>query len=90
MSRTRYKVIRASTEPNLHVIFAGDVSALDRVPERVRKLGPWQGAQEGEIARMRPHYRALIAEQGFLVLWVRQDLMRLEVDSPSPDVSGCT
>ncbi len=76
-----YKVFRASTDPNLHVICGGGLAGFDRLPERVRKLGPWQGAREGDVARLRPHYRALIAEQGFAVLWVRQDLLRLEVDT---------
>ncbi len=52
-----YKVFRASTDPNLHVICGGGLAGFDRLPERVRKLGPWQGAREGEVARLRPHYR---------------------------------
>lgn len=78
MASERYKVFRASTEPTLHVIVAGGLAEFDSVPERVRKMGPWQGAQEGEIARLLPQYRCILASQGFVVLNVRQDLMRLE------------
>jgi hypothetical protein len=35
----------------------------------VRQLGPWQGTTGGECARLKPHYRLQIAEQGFTVVY---------------------
>jgi hypothetical protein len=43
----------------------GEFAAL---PDRIRQLGPWAGSKEGDNGRLRPHYRALLAEQGFVVV----------------------
>ncbi len=78
MSEQHYKIFRATTEPNLHILCIGGIVGFDKLPERIRKMGPWQGGGEGHIDRMRPHYRALLAEQGFVVLFARQDLVKVE------------
>ena len=73
-----YKVWRATTEPSLHVLVLAGIEHFDGLPDRVRRMGPWQGAQEGDLDALRPHYRALLAEQGFAVLDWRLDLVQLE------------
>jgi hypothetical protein len=42
--------------------------AFDRVPTPISHLGPWVGSKDGEVERLRPHYRALLAEQGFVLV----------------------
>lgn len=74
----RYKTYRASTDPNLHVICREGLEHFDKLPQRIRHMGPWQGSREGTVAAMRAHYRALLAEQGFVVLFIRQDLLKIE------------
>lgn len=71
----RFKVFRATTEPRLHLVHRR--GRFDELPDRIRRLGPWQGAHEGDIDRLRPHYRALLAEQDFVLVFGRQDLIRL-------------
>jgi hypothetical protein len=31
-------------------------------------MGPWVGSREGDIEGLKPHYRAMLAEQGFAVV----------------------
>jgi hypothetical protein len=32
------------------------------------RLGPWLGSKEGEVANLKPHYRAMLEDTGFVVL----------------------
>ena len=59
----RYNVWRSRQDNALHVICWN--GKFECVPVQVRHLGPWIGSKEGDIDRLRPHYRALLAEQGF-------------------------
>ena len=56
-------------DPNgqLHVL-CHDGEAFEKLPARIRQLGPWTGSREGEIANLKAHHRMLLAEQGFVVL----------------------
>ena len=38
------------------------------MPHSLWHLGPWQGHREGDVGRLRPHYRRLLLEQGFVVI----------------------
>lgn len=38
------------------------------MPQTVRQMGPWQGSREGALDALAPRYRALIEEQGFVVV----------------------
>jgi hypothetical protein len=53
----RYKAWRSHKDHETHVIC-----------REIRQLGPWIGSKEGEIERLKPHYRAMLAEQGFAVV----------------------
>lgn len=44
---------------------------MDRLHWTILNMGPWQGSWEGEVINLKPHYRTLLAEQGFVVLYVR-------------------
>ena len=63
----RYEAVRSNEDKSLHVIF-GD-GGFDDLPHRIRQLGPWQGLSGGAIERLKPHYRMLVAEQGFAVIY---------------------
>jgi hypothetical protein len=43
--------------------------AFDALPDRIRQLGPWVGSREGDLANLRPHYRAMMEEQGFAIIY---------------------
>ena len=62
--KTRYKVWRSGPEPELHVI----VYEGAELPRGISSLGPWLGSREGEIANMKPHYRAMLEDTGFVVV----------------------
>jgi hypothetical protein len=62
----RYKCWRSVSDKNLHLICRE--GGFDQLPDHIRQLGPWAGSKVGEVERLRPHYRALLAEQGFVVV----------------------
>jgi len=51
----------------LHVIF-GD-GGFDDLPHRIRQFGPRHGLSGGAFEKLKPHYRKLLAEQGFAVVY---------------------
>ena len=63
----QYESVRSNTDKSLHVIF--NDGSFDTLPDRIRHLGPWQGLSGGEIAKLKPHYRLQLAEQGFVVVY---------------------
>ncbi len=71
----RYEVWR-SRDNRLHVLCLDD--RFEQLPQRVRSLGPWMGSGRGLVDRLRPHYRALLEEQGFVILHVSPYAMDLE------------
>ena len=75
----RYKIIRSVSDKQLHIIFEEGptpinalVTILDpfqRVPQQLRALGPWQGHSGGNIQDLKAHYRLLLVEQGFTLIY---------------------
>jgi hypothetical protein len=66
-SATRYEVSRSVNDNRIQVICRrGEFYSL---PHQILHLGPWTGGKEGHIERLRPHYRALLAEQGFVLVY---------------------
>ena len=63
----QYRAWRSHTNGKLFVL-CGEGAFEDR-PREVRQLGPWAGAREGEVVRLQPQYRALLAEQGFVLIY---------------------
>ena len=61
----RYKCWRA--RDNLTHVIVVD-GAFDEIPDRIKGLGPWVGSKDGEVERLKPHYRKLLADQGFVVV----------------------
>jgi hypothetical protein len=42
-----------------------DGSFYERVPNEVRKQGPWRGNRCGEIEKLKPEYRLALACDGY-------------------------
>ena len=62
----KYKAWRSHTDKNMHVVCRdGD---FENLPQRIRSLGPWSGSREGEIDKLKLHYRLQIIEQGFTIV----------------------
>jgi hypothetical protein len=74
----KYKCWRSNTDKSLHLICRE--SGFDSLPQRVRALGSWTGSREGDIAKLKSHYRLQIAEQGFTIVH-----RHLGIFSPEPD-----
>ena len=62
----RYQIVRSVRDKKIHVIFCED--SFDSLPDDIRKLGPWQSLQRGDLDRLKTHYRMQLAEQGFVVV----------------------
>jgi hypothetical protein len=62
----RYKAWRSHKDHETHLICRD--GEFDQLPHQIRQLGPWIGSKEGEIERLKPHYRAMLAGQGFAVV----------------------
>ena len=63
----QYEAARSNADKSLHIICMED--AFEGLPLCVRHLGPWQGLSGGDIAKLKPHYRLQLAEQGFVVVY---------------------
>ena len=73
----RYASARSQTDKLLYVIYVDD--DFNRVPQPLRALGPWQGSSGGDFARLKLHYRIMLDEQGFAVVYQSVRSLRLEM-----------
>jgi hypothetical protein len=55
-------------------------SIAEALPFGISSLGPWQGSKEGEVANLKPHYRAMLEDTGFVVVRRRAVEFRTEGD----------
>ena len=62
----RYKCWR-SADVELHLVCFED--GFNDLHHRIRSLGPWTGSREGEVANLQPHYRRLLEEQRFVLIF---------------------
>ena len=91
-----YKIIRSVSDKHLHIIFEEGPAPIDaqvpgsdpfqRVPQQLRALGPWQGLSKGEVEDLKPHYRLLLAEQGFTVIYSHMSYFSPESRTRNPVV----
>jgi hypothetical protein len=72
----RYKCWRSWPDVELHLICREE--GFDSLPERIRKLGPWTGSRAGQIQDLKPHYRQLLDEQGFVLVVCKPSELSLE------------
>jgi hypothetical protein len=64
---TRYETSRSGKDNRIVVICRdGEFYSL---PEHILHLGPWTGGRRGGIDQLKPAYRALLAEQGFVLVY---------------------
>ncbi len=73
----RYASARSHTDKLLHVIYVDD--DFNRVPQPLRALGPWQGYSDGDLEKLKLHYRMMLNEQGFAVIYQSVRTLRLEI-----------
>jgi len=73
-----YKVWRSNKDKELHLICGEGLAAFNALPAAMRHLGPWAGAHEGEVDRLRLPYRTMLAEQGFAIICAHETKLPLE------------
>ncbi|HEX5999984.1 MAG TPA: hypothetical protein VFZ16_11420 [Hyphomicrobiaceae bacterium] len=66
---TRYEVSRSRRDNRIAVICRDGRFYGEDVPDWIRHLGPWIGVGRGDIEKLKPAYRALLAEQGFVLIY---------------------
>jgi hypothetical protein len=59
----RYQTFRSVSDVHVFVL-CYDGKFYESVPEDVRKQGPWQGNQSGDVAKLKPEYRLVLARDG--------------------------
>lgn len=62
----KYEVVRSGRDPALHIIYVD--GTFSEIPDRDRKLGPWQPLATGNIANLKPQYRVRIATEGYIMV----------------------
>ena len=81
---SRYEVSRSNSDNRVIVLCRdGEFYSL---PHRILHLGPWTGAGRGDIERLKPAYRALLAEQGFVLIY--RHPYELTLDAPQDEGGG--
>ena len=64
----RYETSYSHAEKDFHVI-CREGRFYDDVPDKLLKLGPWQGGVRGEMAALKSEYLALLDRQGFVLIY---------------------
>ena len=63
----QYQTFRSVSDHHVFVLCL-DGSFYERVPDDVRKQGPWQGQHRGEVERLKPEYRLGLARDGYALV----------------------
>jgi hypothetical protein len=63
----RYQTLRSVSDHHVFVV-CHDGRFYDTVPEEVRKQGPWQGMQRGDVEKLKLEYRAALARDGYALV----------------------
>jgi len=74
----KYKVWRSAKDKSLYLLCCDGREAFPALPGAILRLGPWTGSKEGEINRLRLPYRAMMAEQAFVVIYAPVAQLQLE------------
>ena len=61
------QTLRSVSDHHVFVV-CRDGIFYERVPDDVRKQGPWQGMHRGEIERLKPEYRLALARDGYMLV----------------------
>jgi len=62
-----YQTLRSVSDHHVFVVCRYG-SFYELVPQVVRKQGPWQGMQRGEIDLLKPEYRLALARDGYALV----------------------
>jgi hypothetical protein len=63
----QYQTLRSVSDVHVFVL-CYDGGFYERVPDDVRKQGPWQGQHRGEIEKLKPEYRLALASDGYALV----------------------
>ena len=63
----QYQTFRSVSDHHVFVL-CYDGSFYDLVPDDIRKQGPWQGQQRGDVDRLKPEYRLAHAKDGYALV----------------------
>ena len=53
-------------EKHRHLIFIE--THFDKLPENIRRQGPWQHLKSGEFVKLRPEYQAVLTTTGYIIV----------------------
>jgi len=84
---TQYNILRDrdSFADSVYVMIVADppegpeTNWATYVPDKLRSLGPWYGYRRGELSKLKPVYREMLEEIGFVVLWGIEQAAKVEV-----------
>ena len=62
----RYQILRSVSDNHVFVVCRD--GKFYECPEEVRKQGPRQGMQRGEIQKLKPEYRLALARDGYALV----------------------
>lgn len=79
----RYKLWRSNKDKELHLLCAASSEAFNALPTAIRHLGPWSGSKEGEVGSLRLAYRAMLVDQGFMLIY--QHVSKIELENARPE-----
>ena len=74
----QYQTLRSVSDHHVFVL-CHDGKFYETVPEEVRKHGPWQGTQRGEIDKLKPEYRLALARDGYVLVQSELAVFKPEV-----------
>ena len=80
MRTVTYQTFRSVSDVHVFVL-CYDGAFYERVPEDVRKQGPWQGQHRDDVGKLKPEYRLALARDGYA-------LVRCELALFKPEVGG--
>ena len=66
-----YEQIRAAKRRRTFVIHyhvEGTDKGFYMMPPEIRRMGPWTDTQRGEVIRLKPEYRLLLAQQNYVLI----------------------
>ena len=63
----QYQTLRSVSDHHVFVV-CRDGTFYDAVPPDVRKRGPWQGQNRGEIEALKPEYRLALVRDGSMLV----------------------
>jgi hypothetical protein len=62
-----YQTFRSVSDVHVFVL-CYDGAFYERVPEDVRKQGPWQGQHRDDVGKLKPEYRLALARDGYALV----------------------